>query len=181
MLHILYCTVLYWSFATPQVNQNCQFLQLVLQIFMHKIYMNTKKIYMNTNKFCINTHEFAWKHMNFTWTWINFPWTRVNFAWTRMKVYQNFRVCRRYLGHVTVSEIGSPIFVAVFEGPIILLKICEFIYKYHHYIHCSIYLYAPAPSLKKCNFCYEQIYLSLAGKGLICKLYCCVMKISLHV
>ena len=41
-------------------------LQLVLQIFMHKIYMNTEKIYMNTNKFCMNTHEFAWKRMNFT-------------------------------------------------------------------------------------------------------------------
>ena len=46
----------------------------------------------------------------------------------------------------------------------------KFIYKYHHYIHCSIYLYAPAPSLKKCYFCYEQIYLSLAGKVLsVCK------------
>ena len=45
-------------------------------------------------------------------------------------------------------------------------KYVKFIYKYHHYIHCNIYLYAPAPSLKKCNFCYEQIYLSLAGKGL---------------
>ena len=94
-----YCTT--GSFVTPRVNQNCQFLQLVLQIFMHKIYMNTKKIYMNTNKFCMNTHEFAWKRMNFTWTRINFAWTWVNFAWTRMKVYQNFRVCSRYLGHVT--------------------------------------------------------------------------------
>ena len=56
---------------------------------------------MNTNKFCMNMHEFAWKRMNFTWTRINFAWTRVNFAWTRMKVYQNFRVCSRYLGHVT--------------------------------------------------------------------------------
>ena len=39
--------------------------------------------------------------VNFTWTWINFAWTRINFAWTRMKVDQNFRVCSRYLGHVT--------------------------------------------------------------------------------
>ena len=60
----IYCTT--GSFVTPRVNQNCQFLQLVLQIFMHKIYMNTKKIYMNTNKFCMNTLEFAWKRMNFT-------------------------------------------------------------------------------------------------------------------
>ena len=94
-------TVLQDLLLAPQVNQNCQFLQLVLQIFMHKIYMNTKKIYMNTNKFCMNTHEFAWKRMNFTWTQINFAWTWVNFAWTRMKVDQNFRVCSRYLGHVT--------------------------------------------------------------------------------
>ena len=43
-------------------------------------------------------------------------------------------------------------------------KYVKFIYKYHQYIHCSIYLYAPAPSLKECNFCHEQIYLSLAGK-----------------
>ena len=53
---------------------------LVLRIFMHK--------------FCINTHKFAWTYINFTWTWINF-------AWTCMKVDQNFRVCSRYLGHVT--------------------------------------------------------------------------------
>ena len=61
-------------------------------------------------------------------------------------------------------------------------KYVKFIYKYHHYIHCSIYLYAPTPSLKKCNFCYEQIYLSLAGKGLIqlndlCWFQCQICKI----
>ena len=101
-------TVLQDLLLPPWVNQNCQFLQLVLQIFMHKIYMNTKKIYMNTkkiymntNKFWMNMHEFAWKRMHFTWTRINFAWTWVNFAWTRMKVDQNFRVCSRYLGHVT--------------------------------------------------------------------------------
>ena len=118
-----YCTT--GSFVTPRVNQNCQFLQLVLQIFMHKIYMNTKKFYMNTNKSCMNMYEFAWKCMNFTWTRINFVWTRVNFAWTHIKVDQNFRVCSRYLGHVASVWNRHPNFVAVFEGPTILLKICE--------------------------------------------------------
>ena len=70
-----------------------------------------------------------------------------------------------------MSEIGTLIFVAVFEGPIILLKICEI--QLQVYIHCSIYLYAPAPSLKKCNFCHEQIYLSLVGKGLILIIFEC--------
>ena len=45
--------------------------------------------------------KFTWTQKKFTWTRINFAWTRVNFAWTRMKVDQNFRVCSRYLGHVT--------------------------------------------------------------------------------
>ena len=99
MLYILYYRI--FCYPPPPVNQNCQLLQLmagtlilVLQIFMHKFCMNM-------NKLCMNMHEFAWKHMNFTWTWINFAWTWINFPWTGMKVDQNFRVCSRYLGHVT--------------------------------------------------------------------------------
>ena len=169
MLYIL-C---YRIFCYPHwVNQICQFLQLVLQIFMHKIYMNTKKIYMNTkkiymntNKFWMNMHEFAWKCMNFTWTRINFAWTRVNFAWTRMKVDQNFRVCSRYLGHVTSIWNRHPRFLwQCLKALLFYSKYVKFIYKYHHYIHCSIYLYAPAPSLKKCNFLLSTNIFVFGGK-----------------
>ena len=94
-----YCTT--GSFVTPRVNRNCQLLQLMGWYFDTGTLKIHVKFYMNTNKFCMNTHEFAWKRMNFTWTWINFAWTQINFAWTCMKVDQNFRVCSRYLGHVT--------------------------------------------------------------------------------
>ena len=100
MLYILYYRIFCYPPPTrsPKIvncyNWSAGTLILVLQIFMHKFCINT-------NKFCMNTHEFAWKRMNFTWTWINFAWTRINFAWACMKVDQNFRVCSRYLGHVT--------------------------------------------------------------------------------
>ena len=60
---------------------------LVLWIFMHELCMNMNKFCMNMHTFCINTNKHTWTHMNF--------------AWTCMKVDQNFRVCSRYLGHVT--------------------------------------------------------------------------------
>ena len=57
---------------------------------------------------CMN---FAWTRINFAWICMNMhefcmntnkhTWTHMNFAWTHMKVDQNFRVCSRYLGHVT--------------------------------------------------------------------------------
>ena len=82
------------SFVTPRVNWNCQLLQLMGWYFDTGTLQIHVKFYVNTNKFWVNMHEFAWKCMNFMWTWINF-------AWTRMKVDQNFKVCSRYLGHVT--------------------------------------------------------------------------------
>ena len=91
---------------------------LVLQIFMHKFCMNM-------NKLCMNTHEFAWKCMNFAWTQINFAWTCINsheHAWKLIKI-SGFAV--DIWAMWPVSEIGTLIFVAVFEGPIILLKINE--------------------------------------------------------
>ena len=83
-----YCTT--GSFVTPpppRVNQNCQFLQLELQMFMLKIYMNTRKIYMKTNKFYMNMNKFC---MNTSKLCMN-----MHESWS------NFRVCSRYLGHVT--------------------------------------------------------------------------------
>ena len=65
-----------------------------------------------------------------------------------------------------VSRIVDLIFVAVFEGPIMLLTTVKFIFMQYQYIHCSTSLYVHTPSLKKYNFCHIQIYLSLAGKGL---------------
>ena len=60
--------------------------------------MNMHKFYMNTNKFCMNTYE---------------SWSKISgFAVDIWAMWP-------------VSEIGTLIFVAVFEGPIILLKICE--------------------------------------------------------
>ena len=66
-----------------------------------------------------------------------------------------------------VSRIVNLIFVAVFEGPIMLLTTVKFIFMQYQYIHYSTSLYVHTPSLKKYNFCHKQIYLSLAGKGLI--------------
>ena len=91
---------------------------LVLRIFMHKFCMNT-------NKFWVNIHEFAWKCINFTWTRINFEWICMNLhehAWKLIKI-SGFAVDIWTMW--PVSEIGTLIFVAVFEGPIILLKVCE--------------------------------------------------------
>ena len=65
-----------------------------------------------------------------------------------------------------MSRIVNLIFVAVFEGPIMLLTTVKFICMQYQYIHCSTSLYVHTPSLKKYNFCHKQIYLSLAGKGL---------------
>ena len=62
---------------------------------MHEFYMNTNKFYMNTNKLCMNTYESWYKISGFA-----------------VDIW------------VKVSEIGI-FFVAVSEGPIILLKICE--------------------------------------------------------
>ena len=70
----------------------------------------------------------------------------------------------KFLG---VSRIVNLIFVAVFEGPIMLLTTVKFIFMQYQYIHCSTSLYVHTPSLKKYNFCHKQIYLSLARKGLI--------------
>ena len=66
-----------------------------------------------------------------------------------------------------VSRIVNLIFMAVFEGPIMLLTTVKFIFMQYQYIHCSTSLYVHTPSLTKYNFCHKQIYLSLAGKGLI--------------
>ena len=66
-----------------------------------------------------------------------------------------------------VSRIVNLIFVAVFEGPIMLLTTVKFIFMQYQYIHYSTSLYVHTPSLKKYNFCHKQIYLSLAGKGLM--------------
>ena len=68
----------------------------------------------------------------------------------------------RLLGYVIVNHI----FVAVFEGPIMLLTTVKFIFMQYQYIHCSTSLYVHTPFLKKYNFCHKQIYLSLPGKGL---------------
>ena len=65
-----------------------------------------------------------------------------------------------------MSRIVNLIFVAVFEGPIMLLTTVKFIFMQYQYIHCSTSLYVHTPSLKKYNFCHKQIYLFLAGKGL---------------
>ena len=65
-----------------------------------------------------------------------------------------------------VSRIVNLIFVAVFEGPIMLLTTVKFIFMQYQYIHCSTSLYVHTHFLKKYNFCHIQIYLSLAGKGL---------------
>ena len=132
---------------------------LVLQIFMHKFCMNM-------NKLCMNTHEFAWKCMNFAWTQVNFAWTQINLhehAWKLIKI-SGFAV--DIWAMWPVSEIDTLIFWWCLKALLFYSKYVKSIYNYHHYIHCSIYLYAPAPSLKKGNFCYEQIYLSLVGKGL---------------
>ena len=126
---------------------------LVLWIFMHKLYMNM-------NKFCMNTHEFAW-------TCINFTWTCINFAWTCMKVDQKFRVCSRYLGHVTSVWNRHPNFCGSVWRPYYSTQNMWNSFTSIINTYTSIYLYATAPSLKKCNFCHEQIYLSLVGKGLI--------------
>ena len=91
---------------------------LVLRIFMHKFCMNM-------NKFCVNMHELAWTGINFAWTWINFAWTCMNLhehTWKLIKI-SGFAV--DIWAMWPVSKIGTLIFVAVFEGPIILLKICE--------------------------------------------------------
>ena len=48
-----------------------------------------------------------------------------------------------------VSKMGTLIFVAVFNGPVIVLKSMKFIYKYHQYIHCSI---CPSPFFEKVQF-----------------------------
>ena len=60
--------------------------------------MDMHEFYVNTNKLCMNLHEHAWKLIKISGfavdIWAMWP----------------------------VSEIGTPIFVAVFEGPIILLK-----------------------------------------------------------
>ena len=109
--------------------------------------MKTQEFCMNMNKLCMNTHKFAW---------------------TRMKVDQNFRVGSRYLGHVTSVWKRHPNFCGSVWRPYYSTQnmwssFTSIIITYT----VGIYLYAWAPSLKKCNFCYEQIYLSLAGKGLI--------------
>ena len=91
---------------------------LLLHIFMHKFCMNT-------NKFCMNMHEFAWTCINFAWTQINFAWTCMNLhdhAWKLIKI-SGFAV--DIWAMWPLSKIGTLIFVAVFKGPIILLKICE--------------------------------------------------------
>ena len=100
MLYILYYRIFCYPLGQPKLS-----VATTVDTGTLKIHV---KFYMNTNKFCMNTHEFAWKRMNFTWTRINFAWTQINFAWTQinfawtcMKVDQNFRVCSRYLGHVT--------------------------------------------------------------------------------
>ena len=65
-----------------------------------------------------------------------------------------------------VSRIVNLIFMAVFEGTVMLLTTVKFIFMQYQYIHYSTSLYVHTPSLKKYNFCHKQIYLSLAGKGL---------------
>ena len=145
-----YCTT--GSFVTPGstkivscYNWQAGTLILLLWIFMHKFYMKT-------NKLCMNMHEFVWTHINFTWT-------RINFAWTGMKVDKTFRVCSRYLGHVTSVWNRHPNFLwQCLKALLFYSKYVKFIDKYHQYIHCSSYLYAPALSLKKSNFCLTIIF-----------------------
>ena len=118
-----YCTT--GSFLPPGstkivscYNWRAGTLILVLWIFMHELCMNT-------NKLCMNTHEFAWKCMKFAWTWINtheHAWTLHEHAGKLIKI-SGFAI--DIWAMWPVSEIGTLIFVAMFEGPIILLKICE--------------------------------------------------------
>ena len=118
-----YCTT--GSFVTPRVNWNCQLLQLMGWYFDTGTLQIHVKFYVNMNKFWVNMHEFAWKCMNFKWTRINFAWICMNLhehSWKLIKI-SGFAV--DIWAMWPVSEIGTPIFVAVFEGPIILLKICE--------------------------------------------------------
>ena len=97
MLYILYSRI----FCYPQGQPKLSVATTDGLVLWYWYFENLCKILHEHNKFCMNMHEFAWKCMNFTWTQINFAWTWINFAWTRMKVDQNFRVCSRYLGHVT--------------------------------------------------------------------------------
>ena len=89
-------------------------------------------------KFTWTQKKFTWTQINFAWirmnlhgnAWIyvnmnKFAWTWVNFAWTHMKVIKISRFAVDIWAMWPVSEIGTLIFVAVFEGPIILLEICE--------------------------------------------------------
>ena len=63
---------------------------------------------MNMHEFCMNMNKHAWTRMNFAWKLIKISGFAVD-IWAMWPV----------------SEIGTLIYVAVFEGPIILLKICE--------------------------------------------------------
>ena len=153
MLYILYYRIFCYPMGQPKLSvATTDGLVLWYWYFKYScinkhtwICMKMHEMCMNMNKLCMNTNKFALTHM---------------------KVDQNFRVCSRYLGHVT-SVWNRQVLWQCLKTLLFYSKYVKFIYKYHHYIHCSIYLYAPAPSLKKCNFCYEQIYLSLAGKGII--------------
>ena len=91
MLYILYYRVFCYPPGQPKLSvATADWLVLWYWYFKYSCI----NFWMNTNKFCMNMYEFAWKCMNFTWT-------PINFAWTCMKVDQDFRVCSRYLGHVT--------------------------------------------------------------------------------
>ena len=60
----------------------------------HKIYEGISCVFMCVHAWIFTLHKHAWIHMNFAWT-------HMNFTWTHMKVDQNFRVCSRFLGHMT--------------------------------------------------------------------------------
>ena len=108
--------------------------------------------------------NFEWIHMyEFAWKCINFAWTRVNFVWTRVNLHENTWKLIKISGFAVdiwamwpVSEIGPLIFVAsVWQPYYFTQNMWSLFTSIIMYIHCSIYLYAPAPSLKKCNFCYD--------------------------
>ena len=85
MLYILYYRIFCYLLGQPKLSVTIDGLVLWYPI--------SQKKYMKVFHAC--------SCMNFAWTYMNFAWTHMNFTWTRMKVDQTFRVCSRFLGHVT--------------------------------------------------------------------------------